>query len=164
MRGLRPRKDDATWLGAERELQLAAGHDPMLLAGLAMAMANARDDASGDDGVLTAAEVSSMNLDGVQLVVLSACETALGKAESGEGVIGLVRAFQVAGAERVIASLWPVDDAATRALMCRFYAVRNPEGTNDAEALATAQAHVRSREKWRDPRFWAAWMLWGGSR
>jgi CHAT domain-containing protein len=160
MRGLRRRRiEDGNWLGAEREQQLAAGHDPMLLAGLAMAGANSRDDGLGDDGILTAAEVSRLDLDGTDLVVLSACETALGKVESGEGVIGLVRGFQMAGAKRVIASLWQVDDAATRFLMTKFYEHRK---AGDAEALRRAQVHVRANEKWRDPRYWAAWMLWGG--
>ena len=113
MRGLRRRRDDDRWLGAAVERQLAVGHDPMNLAGLAFAGANPREGGHGDDGILTAAEASYLDLDGVDLVVLSACETALGKAESGEGVIGLVQGFQMAGAKRVIASLWQVDDEAT---------------------------------------------------
>ena len=83
----------------------------------------------------------------------------------GEGVVGLTRAFMFAGAPRVIVSLWKVDDDATRALMTRFYALWNPrDGSKPmatAEALAAAQAHVRSQPGWSRPHFWAAWALWG---
>ena len=126
--------------------------------------ANPREGGGGDDGILTALEASHLDLDGVELVVLSACNTALGKAESGEGVIGLVQGFQMAGARRVIGSLWKVDDEATRALMVKFYELWNPkEGKRmgATAALKAAQAHVRSHAKWSHPYFWAAWVLWG---
>jgi CHAT domain-containing protein len=90
-----------------------------LLSGLALAGANA--PLPDDDGVLTAEEVRTLNLSGVELAVLSACETGLGLTSRGEGLLGLQRAFHAAGARTVVASLWMVDDAATRALMERFY-------------------------------------------
>jgi CHAT domain-containing protein/Tfp pilus assembly protein PilF len=164
MRGLYRRKQDREWLGAGMERQLAQGHDPMLLAGLAMAGANPRNGGHGDDGILTALEASHLDLDGVELVVLSACQTALGKAESGEGVIGLVQGFQMAGAKRVIGSLWKVEDAATKALMVKFYELWSPnegKGIGAAEALRKAQQYVRSQPKWKHPYYWAAWVIWG---
>jgi CHAT domain-containing protein len=94
------------------------------------------------------------------LVVLSACETAKGKVFRSEGVVGFVRAFMFAGAPRVIVSLWKVDDDATRALMERFYE-RWKGGAAAALALKEAQEHVAGQEKWKHPRFWAAWQLWG---
>jgi tetratricopeptide (TPR) repeat protein len=99
------------------------------------------------------------------LVVLSACETARGKLYRAEGVMGFVRAFMFAGAPRVIVSLWSVDDEATKALMVRFYELWNPKdgstGFPAATALRRAQEFVASQDQWKDPKFWAAWQLWG---
>ncbi|HTU22088.1 MAG TPA: CHAT domain-containing protein, partial [Gemmataceae bacterium] len=92
-----------------------------LLAGVVLAGANKGDGEDEDDGVLTALEVAELDLRGVELAVLSACETGLGVKASGEGLLGLQRAFQVAGAHSVAASLWSVPDEATRVLMERFY-------------------------------------------
>ncbi len=120
-----------------------------------------------EDGFLTALEVLGMDVS-ADLAVLSACETAKGKIVTGEGIIGLTRAFMFAGAPRVLCSLWRVDDDATRALMIKFYELWHPEGGQNAAkplgaaaALREAQAYVRSQEQWKHPRFWAAWVLWG---
>jgi len=98
------------------------------------------------------------------LVTLSACETARGKLFRGEGVVGLTRAFLSTSAPRVLCSLWKVDDEATRALMVKFYELWNPEegeGLPASAALKRAQEFVRSHERWKHPRYWAAWVLWG---
>jgi CHAT domain-containing protein len=152
-------------LDATLERHVAGGHDPMLLSGLALAGANPREGGLGDDGVLTALEASHLDLDGCELAVLSACQTALGHAEAGEGVVGLVQAFRMAGARQVLGSLWKVDDEATRALMTEFYRLWSPTdatpGVSAAEALRRAQDFVRAEKKWTRPYFWAAWVLWG---
>src|SRR6185369_14228411 len=100
--------------------------NPLLLSGLALAGANRRRSAAADadDGILTAQEVASLNLGGVEWAVLSACDTAVGEIKNGEGVLGLRRAFQIAGAHTVIMSLWSVDDQATRAWMRALYEAR----------------------------------------
>jgi CHAT domain-containing protein/Tfp pilus assembly protein PilF len=95
--------------------------NPGLLSGLVFAGANSPPAVGKDDGILTAAEVSSLDLSKVETVVLSACETGLGQVAGGEGLLGLQRSFQVAGAKTVVASLWKVPDAATSELMQRFY-------------------------------------------
>lgn len=92
-----------------------------LLSGLAFAGANLPPRDGHDDGILTAMEVAALDLSKVDTVVLSACETGLGEVAGGEGLLGLQRSFQVAGAKSVVASLWKVPDAATGRLMQRFY-------------------------------------------
>jgi CHAT domain-containing protein/tetratricopeptide (TPR) repeat protein len=114
-------------------------------------------DPGGDDGYLTVVEAMQLSLR-TDLVVLSACESGRGGLVRGEGVFGLVRAFMVAGAPRVIASLWKVDDRATRALMEDFYRRWTPQ-TPAAQALHDAQMALR--EAGAPPRDWAAWVLWG---
>ncbi len=122
--------------------------------------------AGEDDGFLTALEVLRMQIP-ADLAVLSACETGRGRVVKGEGILGLTRAFMFAGAPRVICSLWKVDDAATKALMVRFYELWNPKdgkkGLGAAAALRKAQAFVRDHPngKWKHPYYWAAWVLWG---
>ncbi|MCZ6572882.1 MAG: CHAT domain-containing protein, partial [Planctomycetota bacterium] len=110
-------------------------------------------------GNLTAFDVMRMNF-AADLVVLSACETGKGKIVRGEGLIGLTRAFMLAGTPRVIVSLWPVEDKATQALMKKFFQLWK-RGAPAASALMKAQAHVRSKKKWKHPSYWAAWQLWG---
>jgi CHAT domain-containing protein/tetratricopeptide (TPR) repeat protein len=101
------------------------GENPLLLSGLFFAGANLHgegaDSLGADDGILTAYEVSAMDLDGTELVVLSACETGLGEVTEGEGVYGLRRAFQIAGARTVVSALWPVSDRATAEMMSDLY-------------------------------------------
>ncbi len=97
------------------------GWNPMLLSGVILAGANAGRSGEGEDGILTAEEVSGLPLDGVDLAVLSACETGLGEVRRGEGVMGLARGFALAGARTLVLSLWKVPDRETQELMARFY-------------------------------------------
>src|SRR5262249_48727953 len=99
-----------------------SGYHPLLLSGLVLSGANREAKGGEEDGVLTALEASELNLSRCELAVLSACQTALGKDAGGEGLLGLQRAFQVAGCRSVVASLWKVDDRATQDLMTAFYA------------------------------------------
>ncbi|MBY0232287.1 MAG: CHAT domain-containing protein, partial [Gemmataceae bacterium] len=117
------------------------GWHPLLLSGLALSDAN-RDPAPGEeDGILTALEVSELDLTKLELAVLSACETGLGKVAGGEGILGMQRAFAAAGARSVVASLWKVDDEATRQLMGDFYGQlwTKKDAVGKAEALRRAQ-------------------------
>jgi CHAT domain-containing protein len=118
-----------------------------LLSGLALAGANrsagpAAEDPQRDDGILTALEVAQLDLRAAELVVLSACETGLGRTAGGEGLLGLQRAFQVAGARTLVASLWKVDDAATSVLMEEFYTNLWQKKMTKLEALRQAQLTV----------------------
>jgi CHAT domain-containing protein len=98
-----------------------AGYHPGLLSGLVLAGANRPPEPGEEDGILTALEVAELDLGRVELATLSACDTGLGKSAGGEGVLGLQRAFQVAGARSVVATLWHIRDDAARALMTEFY-------------------------------------------
>jgi len=143
--------------------------DPMLRSGLFFAGANRRlsgqpTPADLDDGVLTAYEASTLNLQGTELVVLSACETGLGEVAAGEGVFGLRRALEVAGAQSVLMSMWSVPDKETQELMSLFYA-KWLAGQDKHEALREAQLEMRSRVKKRYgrdlPQKWGAFVLVG---
>jgi CHAT domain-containing protein/Tfp pilus assembly protein PilF len=105
------------------ERAAAGARNPLVLSGLVLAGANLplKDPERQDGGILTAEMVAGLDLAGLELAVLSACESGLGEEAGGEGVFGLQRAFHVAGAQTVVASLWRVDDAATQALMQEFY-------------------------------------------
>jgi CHAT domain-containing protein len=172
LHGIVHRDPDEEWLGALAERQLARGHDPMLLAGLALSGANPRRGGGADDGILTALEISWLDLEGTDLVVLSACQTALGKPEAGEGVLGLVQAFHMAGARQVVGSLWRVDDTATRLLMEAFYArlAGGPRPASAATALRDAARHLRASGDARGartfahPYYWSAFAAYGRDR
>jgi hypothetical protein len=153
------------------------GFHPGLLAGLALAGANKEPRPGEDDGILTALEVASLDLGGVDLAVLSACETGLGEVAGGEGLLGLQRAFQVAGARTVVASLWQVDDKATRALMEDFYqnlwrkkmtkleALRQAQLTMLREGMKRGLGEPEAPARRLPPYYWAAFVLsgdWGG--
>src|SRR5439155_11500639 len=111
-----------------------------------------------EDGMLTAEDVSGMDLLATDLVVLSACETGLGDVRIGEGVFGLRRAFVVAGAKTLVMSLWKVPDAQTQELMPDFYR-RLQNGEPRAEALRQAQLSLKARHP--DPYFWGAFICLG---
>jgi CHAT domain-containing protein len=129
------------------------------LSGLVFSLVDARG--RDQDGFLPAVEVFNLNLP-AELVVLSACQTALGKEIRGEGIVGLTRAFMYAGSPRVVASLWRVDDAATAALMKRFYeAMLGPKKLRPAAALREAQLAVSRQKRWEDPYYWAGFVLQG---
>jgi CHAT domain-containing protein len=117
---------------------LASIH-PNLLSGLVLAGANRPTVSPNDDGLWTAREVAELDLRDTELVVLSACETGLGEFRRGEGLLGLRRAFHSAGARNVMASLWKVDDEATRRLMVQFYEHLWNRKLPKAEALRQAQ-------------------------
>ena len=120
-----------------------SGYHPGLLSGLVLTGANVRPTPLGkDDGILTALEVAELDLSGVELAVLSACETGLGDVAGGEGLLGLQRAFQVAGAKSVVASLWTVSDEPTRALMARFYENLWRKGLTPRAAIREAQLYM----------------------
>lgn len=115
------------------------------------------------DGFIRLSDVYNLRLS-ADLVVLSACQTALGKEIRGEGLIGLTRGFMYAGARRVVASLWAVDDSATAELMTRFYRGLLRDRLPAAAALRAAQRELASHPQWAAPYFWAGFVLQGDWR
>jgi len=146
------------------------GENPLLLSGLALAGANHRTAAGPDeeDGILTAEEIAAMDLSGVEWAVLSACDTGVGEVRAGEGVFGLRRAFQVAGAGTLIMSLWSVEDEATREWMRELYEGRLLKELSTAEAVREASLSVlnarRQRGESTHPFYWAAFVAAGDWR
>jgi len=114
-----------------------------------------------EDGILTAYEVSQMNLSNTQLVVLSACETGLGDIRGNEGVYGLQRAFRIAGAKNVLMSLWKVPDDATEKLMTQFYHHWLVEKKPLRESFEAAQQWLRGQKGFDNPYYWAGFVLVG---
>ena len=112
------------------------------------------------DGFLRTHDIYNLKLP-AELVVLSACETGLGKDVTGEGLEGLTRGFMYAGARRVIVSLWNVNDKATAALMQRLYVGMLRSGKTPAEALRAAQVEMLRTRQWESPYFWAAFVMQG---
>ncbi|HET9711812.1 MAG TPA: CHAT domain-containing protein, partial [Pyrinomonadaceae bacterium] len=112
------------------------------------------------NGFLRLYDVYNMNLK-ADLVVLSACQTALGRDIKGEGLIGLTRAFMYGGATRVVASLWQVDDRGTAVFMSRFYEGLLSKGMSAPAALRNAQVSMWQDKRWQNPRYWAAFTIQG---
>ena len=122
-------------------------------------------DESGkpQNGFVRLYEIYNLRLS-ADLVVLSACRTALGKEIKGEGLIGLTRGFMYAGSPRVVVSLWEVNDEATAELMKRFYTAMFVKGMRPAAALRTAQVSMSRSRWWNAPYYWAAFELQGEIR
>ena len=148
----------------------AAGENPLLLSGFALAGANHRAAAAPDedDGILTAEEIAALDLSSVEWAVLSACDTGIGEVRAGEGVFGLRRAFQVAGARTLIMSLWSVEDEAAREWMKALYEGRLVKGLGTAEAVREASLKVlrerRAKGESTHPFYWAGFVAAGDWR
>jgi len=163
--------DETATPSAERGATTSGtGENPLLLAGLALAGANHRDAAQADeeDNILTAEEIGALNLEGVEWAVLSACDTGRGEVRAGEGLFGLRRAFQVAGAATVITSLWPVEDKAARTWMTTLYERHLLQRLDTAESVRQASLEVlrqrRARHLSAHPFYWAAFVATGDWR
>jgi len=142
---------------------------PLLQSGLFLAGSNLHgemaDSLRVDDGILTAEEVSTMDLTGVERVVLSACESGLGEVEAGEGVYGLRRAFQMAGARTVISSLWPVADRSTAEFMISLYKASDQPLYKKIHEYQKAQIEKLRKHGYSDhPYQWAAFIATGDWR
>jgi CHAT domain-containing protein/tetratricopeptide (TPR) repeat protein len=165
----------------EAERERLRGFSPGLLSGLVFAGANnpPPDGDARDDGLMTASEIAVLPLSGVRLVMLSACETGLGEVAGGEGLLGVQRAFQVAGARSTVATLWKVDDLVTRRIMERFYTGYLDEELSPLDALREAQLWaLKHPDELRgvndpddsqasaklSPRYWAAYVFSGDWR
>lgn len=156
-------------LEMREEQKTVIGMMPGLLSGLVLAGANDTPLASRDDGLLTAEEISLLDLSRVRLVVLSACETALGRAESGQGMLGLRRTFRQSGADCVISSLWSIQDDSTRDLMRSFYLRMWQRGEGTLDALRGAQLDMLEQNRIENdgrglPATWGAFVLDGDWR
>lgn len=143
------------------------GYRQLLRSGLALAGANHRNEGrrGTEDGILTAEEIVSLELSSVDWTVLSACDTGLGDALDGQGVLGLRRAFETAGVGTTILSLWAVDDEATRVWMNSLYEGRLRGGLGTAESVRSASLGVlrarRAQDESTSPFYWAAFVATG---
>ncbi|HEU4386782.1 MAG TPA: CHAT domain-containing protein, partial [Blastocatellia bacterium] len=128
------------------------------LSGLVLSLVNQRGEPQ--DGFLRLHEIYNMSLS-ADMVVLSGCQTALGKDIKGEGIVGLTRGFMYAGATRVMASLWKVDDDATAELMRLYYNRKIKSGLTPAGALRSAELAMWKRGTWKSPFYWAGFVIYG---
>jgi CHAT domain-containing protein len=128
------------------------------LSGIVLSMVD--QDGKEQDGYVRLYEIYNLNLP-AELVVLSACQTGVGKQIRGEGLIALTRGFMYAGAARVVATLWKVDDTATAALMAQFYKEMFTNGKKPAAALRAAQQYMSDQKRWQSPYYWAGFVLQG---
>ena len=163
------KREDFRLMGFDGERRNVVLKNPLLRSGLVMAGANRawRGDSipeNWEDGILTAHEISQINLTNTELVVLSACETGLGDDGGSEGVFGLQRAFKMAGVQTIIMSLWKVDDEATSIMMQNFYNYWLA-GMNKHDAFRKAQNDIRTRKDpsgkkdYSNPYYWAAFVM-----
>jgi CHAT domain-containing protein len=118
------------------------------------------ENGAKQDGRVRLYEIYNLNLP-AELVVISACESGVGKQLKGEGLIALTRGFMYAGAPRVVASLWKVEDSATAALMAEFYKEMFTNAREPAAALRAAQLNISKQRRWREPYFWAGFVIQG---
>jgi CHAT domain-containing protein/Flp pilus assembly protein TadD len=132
------------------------------LSGLVLSLVN--EKGAPQNGFLLAPEIYNLKLTATELVVLSACQTGLGKEVRGEGLVGMARGFMYAGAPRVVVSLWSVNDHATADLMQRFYRQLLARNARPAAALRRAQVALIGDKRWRAPYYWAAFGLQGETR
>jgi CHAT domain-containing protein/tetratricopeptide (TPR) repeat protein len=151
--------DDFISVGGKAKIYKSS-NDPMMRSGLIFAGANnywnnTNDDNTIDDGILTASEISNLDLSACQLVVLSACETGLGEVKGSEGVFGLQRAFKMAGVKNIIMSLWKVPDTQTAELFDIFYS-ECFAGKTIHEAFQSAQTKMKAKYS---PYYWAGFVL-----
>jgi CHAT domain-containing protein/tetratricopeptide (TPR) repeat protein len=128
------------------------------LSGIVLSMVN--HDGSKTNGFMSLQDIYNLNLS-ADVVVLSACDTALGKVVKGEGLVGLTHGFMAAGAKSVVASLWKVDDRATSVLMAEFYRAMLEDGLTPVAALRIAKQKLRQEKAWQAPYFWAGFVLQG---
>ena len=137
---------------------------PMLLSGITLAGANRALHNEGEDGILYAIEAQGLHLEGTELVVLSACDTAKGQPAYGEGIYGLVRALRTAGAEKVLVTLWPVDDQHASDFMQAFYRHMLQDQSEPTAALrATQLDYIEKADPLLNrPTTWAPYVLIGG--
>jgi len=145
------------------------GENPLLYSGLFLAGSNLHgkgaDSLGAEDGILTAEEVEGMNLEGTELVVLSACETGLGEVKSGEGVYGLRRAFQMAGVRTVVSTLWPVSDQTTAELIGRLYSTKRGNIPQLMQKMALDRIkELRKKGQSDHPYSWGAFIALGDWR
>ena len=138
--------------------------NPLLRSGLALTGANdgirGIKQPDGTDGIFTAMEALGLDLTGTELVVLSACETGVGQIRTGEGVYGLRRAFQEAGAQAVLSTLWTISDQGTQVFMEKFYR-RFLHGEKPQQALRNTQLEFMKSEDWSEPFYWAPFVIVG---
>ena len=131
------------------------------LSGIVLSLVD--EQGRAQDGFLRLHDIYNLDLS-AELVVLSACQTALGKEVKGEGLLGLTRGFMYSGARQVVASLWKVDDSVTAEFMRGFYEGIFRRGLKPAAALRAAQIEMRKKRQWRSPYYWAAFVLQGEYR
>lgn len=138
-----------------------SSRNPLLDCGLFFAYPKgAKTDDAAD--ILTAEEIAALNLSKCELVTLSACQTGLGRGLDGQGVIGLRSAILSAGARCILMSLWSIDDESSKELMKRFYShLWKDPSISKVEALRLAQTEIQGIKEWREPRYWAGWVLAG---